>query len=285
MAEMSQGSGERQRAVESRPTHSSPSADPDPFLSIIIPAYNEAQRLPQALQLLRDFLESQPYIAEVLVVDDGSGDETAAVVGAQMAAWPALQLLRADHAGKGHAIRLGALAARGAYVFFCDADLSMPIDELPRLLSPVLNDSDMAIAAREGPGARRYGEPLYRHMLGRLFNSFVRIAIGLPLADTQCGFKCLRAEVARDLCTQQTIDGWAFDVELLAIARQRGYRVVEIPVPWHFSPSSRLQPLRDALRMAHEVWTIRANDRKRRYATIPGEQVGAPISPRHRVRL
>jgi len=243
--------------------HSDPLVNP--LLSVIIPAYNEAQRLPQTLRLLHDFFDSQLYPAEVLVVDDGSSDSTAALVAAQMDTWPALRLLRASHAGKGHAIRQGVAAARGAYLFFCDADLSMPINELPRFLPPMLADCDIAIGSREGPGARRYGEPLYRHMLGRLFNHFIRLATGLSFADTQCGFKCLRIAVARDLCAHQTLSGWAFDVELLVIARRRGYRIIEVPIQWYFSPSSRLRPFRDALRMARDVWIVRRNDRNRRY--------------------
>lgn len=271
----------------------SPTEEPllaNPLLSIIIPAYNEAKRLGSTLRLLHNFLADQPYSAEVLVVDDGSEDDTAAQVAfwrergwgaASLAQGPgpsSLRLLRSMHTGKGQAIRLGVSAARGEYVFFCDADLSMPISELPRFLPPALTDYDMAIGSREGPGARRYHEPLYRHILGRLFNYFIRLAVGLPFADTQCGFKCLRRAVAQELSTQQTITGWAFDVELLVIGQRRGYRIVVVPIQWYFRASSRLRPFRDALRMAQEVWTIRGNDRNHHYDAPLADGTTALIS-------
>jgi glycosyltransferase involved in cell wall biosynthesis len=248
-----------------------------PFLSLVIPAYNEAARLPGAFDALAGYLGRQRYAAELLVVDDGSDDDTAEVVRARAATWPALSLLSTAHRGKGHAVKIGILAARGQYIFLCDADLSMPVEELDHFLPGAQRGAYVvAIASREGTGARRYGEPLYRHLMGRVFNALVRWLVLPGVQDSQCGFKCLRGEVARELAEAQTIDGWGFDVELLYVARQRGYRIVEVPVDWYYVPSSHVRPLRDAWRMAREVLAVRSNARRGVYAARPAAAVEAP---------
>jgi dolichyl-phosphate beta-glucosyltransferase len=257
---------------------------PAPFLSVVVPAYNEAGRLPATLDALAVYLARQPYTAEVIVVDDGSTDATADVVRTRARTWPALRLLTATHRGKGHAVKLGLLATTGDYAFLCDADLSMPIEELARFVSEPADSVEVAIASREGPGAHRYGEPLYRHLMGRAFNIFVRWAVLPGVQDSQCGFKCLRGDLARRIATVQTIEGWGFDVELLCVARRWGYRIVEIPIAWHFAPSSRIRPLRDAWRMAREVWMIRRHARRGLYATAPAVLAGAEGGERSSVR-
>jgi dolichyl-phosphate beta-glucosyltransferase len=245
--------------------------DDAPELSLVIPAYNERERLPRTLRAIRRYLSEQDRDAEVIVVDDGSDDGTAELASRRAERWPALRVLRTAHGGKGHAVRAGLLAARGRYVVFCDADLSMPITELHKLLPPdgadgaEGMDGAVVIASREAPGARRYGEPLRRHLMGRAFNLLVR-ALALPgIEDSQCGFKCFRSDLARRLGAAQTLDGWGFDVELLYIARRWGYRVVEAPIEWHYAPSSRISPLRDAWHMTRDVWTVRRNARAGRY--------------------
>ena len=252
-----------------------------PFLSLVIPAYNEAERLPAALDAVEAYLGCQPYTAEVLVVDDGSIDETPELVKMRAGTWTALRLIEAPHQGKGHAVKLGLLESRGQYTFFCDADFSMPVEEIAKFLPDALGDFDVAIASREGPGAHRYGEPFYRHLMGRIFNTFVRWAILPGIQDTQCGFKCLRGDLAHRLAGIQTIDGWGFDVELLCTARIWGCRIVEVPIDWHHSASSRIHALRDSWQMAREVLAIRRNARRGLYAQQPGLNARqAPIGAR-----
>ncbi len=232
---------------------------PSPFLTIIIPAYNEERRLPTTLPLVVDFAEKQAYPVEVIVVDNASTDRTAEIVRAVMAEHPIVSLLYQPIRGKGAAVRKGMLEGRGEYLFICDADLSMPIDHVSRFMPPVLWDYDVAIASREAPGARRFNEPWHRHLMGRVFNWIVRL-LALPgIQDSQCGFKCFRREVARDIFSVQVLDGWAFDVEVLYIARRRGYRIVEVPIDWYYGPGSRVNPLRDSWNMFWEVVRIRRN--------------------------
>lgn len=235
------------------------------MLSIVIPAYNEAHRLPESLRQLRGWLDEQPYTAEVIVVDDGSTDGTAAVVRDMMTHWPALALLIEPHRGKGAAVRAGALAAHGAWVIFADADLSMPVRELERLRDVAQEVEGVAIASREAPGACRFGEPWYRHVMGRVFNRLVQLLILPGIQDTQCGFKCMPREIALKLCNGQTIAGWGFDVELLAIARHYGFPIREVPIPWYYMANSRIRLARDTVTMLREVLAIRANLHNGRY--------------------
>jgi glycosyltransferase involved in cell wall biosynthesis len=235
------------------------------FLSVIVPAYNEEQRLPDSLRRIVGYLEKQEYTSEVVVVDDGSEDGTAQVVEEMMTELPILSLIRTEHRGKGHAVKRGMLAGRGEYLFICDADLSMPIEELYKFLPPVLEGYDVAIASREIPGARRYDEPSHRHFMGRVFNWMVRLFAVRGFQDTQCGFKCFRREAARDVFTCQTMDGWGFDVEVLFIAQKRGYVIVEVPINWYYSANSRIHPVRDSVGMFTEVLKIRLNDWKGLY--------------------
>lgn len=234
-------------------------------LSIVIPAYNEAHRLPESLQRIRDWLAERPYSAEVIVVDDGSEDDTAAVVRAAMEAWPALSLRVAPHAGKGAAVHEGILAAQGILVAFADADLSMPVGELERLSMVAEEIGGVAIASREAPGARRYGEPWYRHTMGRVFNRLVQLLVLPGIQDTQCGFKCMPREIAVKLSAKQTISGWGFDVELLAIARRHGFAIREVPIPWYYMANSRIRLAQDTINMFRDVLSIRANLRGGRY--------------------
>jgi len=240
-----------------------------PLLSIIIPAHNEEGRLPDTLSKVFTFLDRQTYQAEVVIVENGSRDRTAQVVEAILSNHPNLRLLREQARGKGLAVRRGMLEASGAFRLICDADLSMPIEEVNRFLPPTLENVDIAIASREARGAIRYGEPLHRHWFGRVFNLLVRVLAVPGFHDTQCGFKCLRADVARDLFHVQQLDGWTFDVELLFIALKRGYRVVEVPIPWYYNPGSRVSLIRDSLAMLNDLFIIRRNWRRGIYAAKP----------------
>jgi hypothetical protein len=161
------------------------------------------------------------------------------------------------------------LEATGEYRFMCDADFSMPPGEINRFLPPALNDCDIAIASREAPGSVRIHEPYYRHLTGRVFNTLIRLLVLPGLQDTQCGFKCIRAEVARDIFPYQTLTGWAFDVELLYIARRHGYEIFEVPIDWYFNADSKISVFRDSLRMFLDLLLIRRNARRGLYDPKP----------------
>ena len=237
-----------------------------PLLSIIIPAYNEEERLPNTLEQVFEFLKEQEYLAEVLVVENGSQDKTYQIAQTYAQQYPHLHVLQETSPGKGQAVKRGMLAARGQYRFMCDADLSMPIAEINAFIPPALLDFDIAIASREAPGSVRYNEPQYRHWGGRAINLMIRL-LALPgLHDTQCGFKCFHGAVADDIFAYQTLSGWSFDIELLYMARRRGYRIREIPISWYFNAATKLNPLKDALQMALDIWSIRKNARRGLYA-------------------
>jgi glycosyltransferase involved in cell wall biosynthesis len=227
-------------------------------LSIVIPAYNEERRLEASLDTLRGYLGRQPWDWDVLVVDDGSLDRTAAIVEQVARGEPRIALRREPHRGKGGAVRAGLLVVHGAFRFLCDADLSMPVENLARFLPPQTGKYDVAIGMREGVQAIRVGEPSYRHVIGRLFNRFVQ-SLALPgIEDSQCGFKMFSAAAAEAIFRRTTVDGWAFDVEALVIARSLGLSIVEIPIEWHYRADSRVSPVRDGMAMFAEVVKIRA---------------------------
>lgn len=234
-------------------------AEIHPYLSIILPVYNEEARLPAALEKLEAFVNAAAYSCEVLVVENGSQDRTLEIACSYKNRIPYLSVLKETQRGKGLAVRSGMLAARGDFRFFCDVDFSMPVEQITRFLPPAQDPLDVAIGSREAPGSIRYNEPQYRHFTGRVFNTIVRW-LALPgLQDTQCGFKCFPAEVARRVFPLQTMTGWAFDVEVLFIARRLGYRVVEVPIDWYFNADSRVSVLKDSLRMAADLLAIRRN--------------------------
>lgn len=241
----------------------------NPFFSIIIPAYNEESRLPNTLEQVFRFLESQSYTSEVIVVENGSTDKTLEAAQSFTGQRKNLRVIHHEQRGKGGAVQRGVREARGEYVFFCDADLSMPVEEIGKFLPPALADFDIAIASREAPGAVRYNEPYYRHLTGRVFNMLIRLMLLPKLQDTQCGFKCLRAAAARDIFPFQTLTGWAFDVELLYIALHHGYRILEIPIDWYFNADSKINVLRDSRRMFLDLLVIRRNARHGRYDLKP----------------
>lgn len=229
-----------------------------PYLSLIIPAYNEETRLPATLEQAFTFLQRQDYSWEVLVVENGSQDRTYEIAEEFASRYPNFHALHEQRRGKGLAVQRGMLAARGCYRFMADADFSMPPSEINRFLPPAV-DVDIAIASREKPGSVRYNEPPYRHFVGRVFNTLIRLMALPGLHDTQCGFKCFRAEVAEDVFRYQTLAGWSFDVEILYIARRRGYRIAELPIDWYFNPESKVDVLRDSFAMFTDLLKIRLN--------------------------
>lgn len=236
-----------------------------PLLSIVIPAYNEEARLAESLEAIAAFVAEQSYAVEVVVVDNNSKDSTQAIAQEFAARLPYVRVLFEGTQGKGAAIRSGMLAATGQYRFICDADLSMPIEEVVRFLPPQADNYDIAIGSREGPGAIRHDEPWYRHLMGRVFNTIVRLFAVPGFHDTQCGFKMFTAQAAEDLFPLQTMDGWSFDVELLHAGLKRGHRVIEVPISWYYKANTRISPLTDSFDMFREVFKIRANSRRGLY--------------------
>jgi len=236
-----------------------------PFLSIIIPAYNEENRLPDTLAQVSDFIQTQPFETEVLVVENGSRDRTLQIAREYADTHARFQVIHETERGKGRAVKRGMLEAGGKFRFMCDADLSMPVGEIQRFLPPQLVEYDIAIASREAPGSVRYHEPAYRHLGGRLINLMIRLLALPDLQDTQCGFKCLRDEVAKDLFGSLSLTGWSFDIEMLYLARLKGYRIVEVPIPWYFNTDSKVNPLKDSAKMALDILKMRWHVRRGSY--------------------
>ncbi len=237
-----------------------------PFLSIVIPALNEERRLTDSLPKIDAFLKMQPYSAELIVVENGSTDDTVGVVQRFAQTHPYVKLHAGEPRGKGRAVRRGMLAACGDYRFICDADLSMPIDELVKFLPPQLDHFDVAIGSREAPGARRIGEPARRHIWGRVSNFIIKVLGVRGFEDTQCGFKMFTGAAAEDLFGVQRINGVGFDVELLFIAQKRGYVIREIPIDWYYTSESKMRLIEDSLRAINEIMEVRRNWRAGLYA-------------------
>jgi dolichyl-phosphate beta-glucosyltransferase len=232
-----------------------------PLLSLVIPAYNEGDpdRLPESLEQIIAWVDKQDYPLEVIIVNNNSTDNTLEIAETVASQRPYIRVITESQQGKGAAVRAGMMQATGEYLFICDADLSMPIEEVNKFLPPVLNNYDIAIASREAPGSKRIDEPEMRHIMGRVFNFIVRVIAVHGLQDTQCGFKCFRRDVALDLFPLQTIDGWAFDVELLFIAQRKGYNIIEVPITWYYKDHSKIKPLTDSVNMLIETVKIRLN--------------------------
>jgi dolichyl-phosphate beta-glucosyltransferase len=228
-----------------------------PALSVVVPAYNEAARIGPTLERICGHLGGAAF--ELWVVDDGSGDGTAAVVEAAARAHPQIRLLRCEpNHGKGYAVRRGVEASAGARVLVTDADLSTPIEELARLEAALDAGADVAIGSRAVPGARiERRQPLHRVLMGRVFNLVLRWTLMPLFRDTQCGFKLFRGDAAHDLFARLTLDGFAFDVEALYLALRLGYRVAEVPVIWRDDPNSRVRPVRDSWAVLADLWRIR----------------------------
>lgn len=236
-----------------------------PFLSVIIPAHNEQDRLPRALEQLSTFLDKQAYTFEIAVIENGSQDKTLQVGQEYARRVPHVRIIHLDGTGKGLAVREGIFQTSGEYRFITDADFSMSVDEINAFLPPACN-SDVAIASREAPRSKRYNEPIIRHLIGRMFNLVIRLLVLPGVHDTQCGFKCFRAEAAEDIFRYQTLNGWSFDVEVLKVARMHGWQIQEIPIHWHYFPGSKVSIIRDSVRMFIELWIIRRNARRGDYA-------------------
>ncbi|MHB1794210.1 MAG: dolichyl-phosphate beta-glucosyltransferase [Acidobacteriaceae bacterium] len=230
-----------------------------PQYSIVIPAFNEQARIGATLERVMECIRTRAWTAEVLVVNDGSRDRTAAIVSAAALQHPNLRLIEnPGNRGKGYSVRNGMLQARGAIVMFTDADLSAPIEEAELLFAAIANGADVAIGSRWLDRSRQtLRQPMYRRFFGRCFNWLTRLIMNLPLADTQCGFKAFRREAAQTIFLRQRIERWGFDPEILYIALRLGMRIDEVPVTWGHDERSRISYLKDGLKMMEDLLKVR----------------------------
>jgi dolichyl-phosphate beta-glucosyltransferase len=247
-------------------------------LSIVIPAYNEARRILPYLQTIAAYMGRRGLSYEILVADDGSQDDTAMLVERIGTQNPRVRLIRLPcNSGKGAAVRAGIQAAQGELQLFADADGATPIQELERLEAAMNNGADLAIGSRtmaSRDSRYRVQARLHRTLLGNLFNRIVRRLGIRDINDTQCGFKLFRKPVARDLFAVARIDGYGFDLEVLYVAQQRGYRIAEVPINWADQPGSKVRVFRDGLAMVREMLAVRRNNADGLYATqrlTPGD--------------
>jgi dolichyl-phosphate beta-glucosyltransferase len=230
-----------------------------PVYSIIIPAFNESERITATLESVAAYARQQQWDAEVLVVNDGSRDNTVAVVEQLARSHPFIRIIEnPGNRGKGYSVRNGMLQARGEILLFSDADLSSPIEESPKLFEALAAGADVAIGSRWlRAELQSQRQPLLRQIYGRMFNIALRILLGLNFRDTQCGFKAFRRDAAQRIFPLQKIERWGFDPEILFLARKLGYRAAEVPVRWAHSAGTRLHPLRDGMRMVWEIFRVR----------------------------
>ena len=247
-----------------------------PSQTVVIPAYNEEDRIAATVTSVVTFLEAQSFEWEVIVVDDGSTDATASRAREAMLNHDTVHVLTVPHGGKAAAVRTGVDAAVGDLILFADADMATPIAYLLPFRDAIAEGADIAIGSREGNGASRIGEPSFRHAMGRVFNGLVRVSLLPGIQDTQCGFKLFTRESATDIFAstvrhqpeQREINGprvTAFDVELLLIAKRHGYRVVTLPVTWTFGEQSKVNPIADTITNASDLVAIKWNDLRGRY--------------------
>jgi len=241
-----------------------------PHLSVIIPAYNEEPNFDKGLiEEVPKYLEKQDYSYEVLIVDDGSDDQTATLAQNFAKKNKNIRVIKNPHQGKAETVKTGVLESKGEYILFTDFDQATPLSEVEKLL-PLFPDFDIAIGSRQLPGAKREKEPFYRHLMGLVFNLLVQAIAVRGIWDTQAGFKCFKTKIAKDLFSRLRVYGkgkqvrgalvTAFDVELLFIAKKHGYKIKEVPIVWHHVATSRVSPIKDSLRMLRDVIKVRLND-------------------------
>ncbi len=240
---------------------------PYPNYSIVIPAFNEAHRIPATLESVVSCIRARGWSAEVVVVDDGSTDATAQVVRAFVEHAPEVRLMQnPGNRGKGYSVRSGLLNALGEVVMFTDADLSAPMEEAQGLFDAIAGGADIAIGSRWLERNRQtIRQPLYRQFFGRCFNGVTRLVMGLHFADTQCGFKAFTRAAAQTIFQLQTIERWGFDPEILFIAVKRGYSIAEVPVSWAHDERTRMSYLKDGMKMLEEIAIVRWNALLGRY--------------------
>jgi glycosyltransferase involved in cell wall biosynthesis len=271
------GKAGKRESVSNRETPSLAPVESDaPSLSLIIPAYNEARTICQTLTAAWDYLSAQTYSFDVLVIDDGSADDTRALATRFAETHPKVRVYSIPHAGKAAALRTGLTEATGDYVVFTDADLATPLTYIEEFRDRAENGCDIVIGSREGPAAKRIGEPAYRHVMGRVFNLLVRALLIRDIHDTQCGFKLFRRPMVDVLLNKTRLYSTpgasvtgarvtAFDVELLVAARRHGFQICSVPVVWTYGSNSKVNPVRDTLNNLSDVLRVKANDLRGRY--------------------
>jgi glycosyltransferase involved in cell wall biosynthesis len=248
---------------------------PAPKLSLIIPAFNERSRIGETLETAWAYLRAQPYDFEILLSDDGSTDDTRAIAESFERNHECTRVISIAHGGKAAAIRAGMKAATGRVVIFTDADLATPISYIGDFLAAIDQGADVVIGSREGVGANRVGEPIYRHLMGRAFNRLVQTLVLPGINDTQCGFKAFTRFAAQEIVRRsrlyadhETISGarvTAFDVEMLVIARKLGLKIVEMPVIWTYGDQSKVNPLRDTVTNVRDILQVKYNSVRHAY--------------------
>ena len=256
----------------------------EPRYSIVIPAYNESARLGATLEKVLAYVHAQGWDAEVIVVNDGSRDNTADIVRSFAAKDAALRLVEnPGNRGKGYSVRHGMLNARGRIVLFSDADLSSPIEEAPKLFQALEAGADIAIGSRWlRAETQTQRQPLHRQLFGRIFNLILRLTLGLKFKDTQCGFKAFRQAAVQAIFPLQRIERWGFDPEILFLARKFNFKVQEVPVAWGHSGGTRINPLVDGSRMMMEMLRIRWYDLSGKYDVGSAPQHAAKAMPQQR---
>ncbi len=251
--------------------HTSSTSAQEPSQSIVIPTYNESERIDRTIETAVTYLTAQPYESELLIVNDGSSDATSAKAHAWADKWRMVRVVDIPHSGKAVAVRRGVEAATGDIIAFTDADLATPLEFIKPFRASIAGGYDVVIGSREGTGSRRIGEPALRHVMGRVFNGLVRVTLLPGIQDTQCGFKMFTREAALDLFAtsrlypenQKETTGprvTAFDVELLVIAKRRGYAIKIIPVTWTFGENSKVSAVSDTITNLRDVLTVKLND-------------------------
>jgi len=233
----------------------------NPVVSLIIPAYNEEKRIGKSLEQIFRFCNAQGYRYEVLVVDDGSSDDTVAFIRRRFGDEKQLRIVQQPvRGGKGAAVQQGMLQGQGEYLFFSDADLSVPIAMLSTFLSELRNNCDIAIGSRRAPGAIiEIHQPFFRELMGRIFTSLSNLVLGLRHSDATCGFKGFRREIATELFARQRLHNWSFDSEILYLAALKGYRVSEIPVTWRNDKATKVRLWKDVIASFLGLLSIRKN--------------------------
>ncbi|NJL93955.1 MAG: glycosyltransferase family 2 protein [Anaerolineae bacterium] len=247
-----------------------------PFLSIVIPAYNEAERILPTIGAIASHVSDLGFPWEMIIADDGSRDKTVQIV--EDLGFANLQVLRAEkNGGKGSAVRRGILAARGQHVLFCDADNSTPIEEVSKFIYQLTQGGqDLAVGSRAAEGAQEENKSLMRRVLSGGLRVLVRYTLNIKVRDTQCGFKMYTAEAARHLHNLQTINGFSFDLEILFLAFRQGYKVAEVPVTWIDAPGSKVNARKEVQRFLRDIWIIRRNAWRGMYNRAPEAAAEAP---------